>query len=327
MPQEILPDLYTIEVPLPANPLKATNVYVVRDGERSLIVDTGMDRDECMDALSSGLRELEVDLAKADFFITHLHADHSGLVARLATPTSKIYFGEADGTVVMEIEGKYFQQVPRMARMHGFPEDDIERALHGHPGYKYAAKQKIEFQAVGDEDRVGIGDYDFEVIETPGHTSGHVCMYEPRHKLFVAGDHVLGDITPNISHWSADDSGDPLKEYLASLEKVRDLDVELVLPGHRRLFKNYRERIDEIVAHHDERIDEVMSILESGSKSSYRVASQMSWAMKCDSWDDFPGPQKWFASGEALAHLRYLEGRGEIRRDVRGEAILFSLNT
>jgi glyoxylase-like metal-dependent hydrolase (beta-lactamase superfamily II) len=171
-------------------------------------------------------------------------------------------------------------------------------------------------------DTISIGDYAFRCIETPGHTRGHMCLYEPSKKILVAGDHILNDITPNIQLWS--DGWNPLKEYLASLEKVYGLDIELVLPGHRSIFRNCKERIQELKQHHEKRFEEIISILGKGSKNAFRVASQMSWDIIYDSWDLFPVLQKWFAMGEAIAHLKYLEEKGIIRRKMRGQKILFS---
>jgi len=140
----------------------------------------------------------------------------------------------------------------------------------------------------------------------------------------VAGDHILNDITPNIQLWT--DDRNPLEEYFASLDKVSQLDIELVLPGHRSIFKNCRERIQELKHHHQERLDEIISILEKGEKDAFQVASEMSWDILCDSWDLFPVSQKWFATGEAIAHLKYLEEKGILRTEVRGQRRVFSLN-
>ena len=88
MIEEIVPDLYRIEIPLPGNPLKSLNSYLIRTPERFLIVDTGMNRDECFHEMQAGLEMLSVDLYKTDFFITHLHSDHLGLTSRLATSSA-----------------------------------------------------------------------------------------------------------------------------------------------------------------------------------------------------------------------------------------------
>ncbi|MFC2052322.1 MBL fold metallo-hydrolase, partial [Chloroflexota bacterium] len=91
MTKEILPNLYKIEVPLPRSPLQAINSYIIKAQGRSLIIDTGMNREECISVMSAGLKELAVDLETTDFFITHLHADHLGLVSYLATDNSTVY--------------------------------------------------------------------------------------------------------------------------------------------------------------------------------------------------------------------------------------------
>jgi glyoxylase-like metal-dependent hydrolase (beta-lactamase superfamily II) len=151
-----------------------------------------------------------------------------------------------------------------------------------------------------------------------------MCLYEPDKKIFVSGDHILNDITPNIQLWS--DEWNPLKEYLASLDKAHELDIELVLPGHRSLFENCKDRIQELKHHHRNRLDEIISILEKGSMNAFRVASKMSWDIISDSWDLFPVSQKWFATGEAIAHLKYLKEKGIIRSEMRKQKRVFSIN-
>ncbi len=84
MIEEIVPNLYRAEIPLPRSPLKWLNSYIVKGGDRFLIIDTGFNRQECLDAMNASLQKLGVDLNKTDFFITHLHADHMGLVGTLA---------------------------------------------------------------------------------------------------------------------------------------------------------------------------------------------------------------------------------------------------
>jgi hypothetical protein len=118
----------------------------------------------------------------------------------------------------------------------------------------------------------------------------------------------------------------PLKNYLASLDKVYHLDVELVLPGHRRLFKNFKERIDELKQHHQKRAEEVLAILSDGPRNAYQIAPDMSWDIVCDSWEQFPLMQKWFATGETIAHLKYLEEEGMISRKIIGKLIVYSRN-
>jgi len=151
-----------------------------------------------------------------------------------------------------------------------------------------------------------------------------MCLYEPDKRLLVSGDHILGDITPSIQSWS--DQGNPLYDYLASLDKAYELDVELVLPGHRSIFKNCRERILELKNHHQKRAQEILSILKKGSKNAFQVASEMKWNINAESWDLLPAQQKWFATGEAMAHLKYLEEKGVVFKQKLQEKRVYSLN-
>ena len=320
--EKILANLYRIEVPLPGSPLKATNSYVIKGVERSLVIDTGWNREDCMTALVSGLKECGVDLRKVDFFITHMHADHSGLVSTLATDGARIYSSQADAAVIgSPTTPGHWEKQADFARVRGFPEDELERALGGHPGRRYSSKGRLSFHILQDGDTMSIGDYLFKCIETPGHTKGHLCLYEPSEKILISGDHILVDITPNIALWSDDQN--PLKEYLMNLDKVYDLDVELVLPGHRSIFNNHKGRIEELKQHHQTRLNEVISILEKGKQNVFQIASQMTWDVTYRSWDLFPPSQKWFAFGEAVAHLKYLEEEGKVGREIQGQGVVF----
>ncbi len=322
MIEEISANLYKIEIPLPKSPLKALNSYVIKNTERNLIVDTGWNQEECMQAMQAGLKELAVDVGRTDFFITHLHADHFGLISDLVTDSSEIYFNQPDADRFKS--GFRLDEFLHFARLNGYPENELRKALQSHPGLKFRAKENLVFHILKEGDTISIGDYAFRCVETPGHTFGHMCLYEPDKKIFVSGDHILNDITPNIQLWS--DEWNPLKEYLASLDKVYELDIELVLPGHRGIFRNCKERIQELKRHHQNRLDEIVSILEKGKMNAFRVASKMSWDIVSDSWDLFPVSQKWFATGEAIAHLKYLKENGVIRSEMQKRGIVFSIN-
>ncbi len=317
MIDEVFPMIFRTEIPLPQNPLKAINSYVIKGNGRFLIIDTGMNRQECLSVMESSLKELHVDLSRADFFITHIHADHLGLVSELRSESSRIYFNQPDNDVMQR--PNHWEEMGAIAEMHGFPPEEIEAALSKHPGRRYPARGPLPFTLLHEGDRVEIGKYRFQCVETPGHTRGHLCLYEPKEKIFFSGDHILEDITPNISLWTEND--DPLQQYLDSLDKIDAYDIGWVFPGHRRPFAHHRQRIAELKHHHDVRNQEVLSILRQGKKNAYQVASQMTWDIDCKNWEDFPIPQKWFASGEALAHLQYLQGKGRVKKE-RGEGTI-----
>ena len=321
--EEIRPNLFRLPIPLPDSPLKYLNAYVIKSDDRNLIVDTGLNRKVCLEAMQAGLEALQIDLARTDFFITHLHADHFGLVHRLVTDTSRIYFNRPDAELIESWEG--FGPMIAFAGRNGFPQEELRAALDAHPGHKFGSSWIPELKLLLQGETIQIGPYCFECTETPGHTLGHTCLYEPSEKIFIAGDHMLIDITPNIQCWM--DSQNPLKSYLNSLDKVSHLDVDIVLPGHRRVFTHFHQRIQELKQHHHKRLEEVETILSKcPGQSAFGVASQMTWDIKSESWDAFPIAQKWFATGEAIAHLRYLEMEGRLNRRTENSVAVFSLN-
>jgi glyoxylase-like metal-dependent hydrolase (beta-lactamase superfamily II) len=328
--KEIMPNLYMIEVPLPQSPLKAVNSYLIKAPERFLLIDTGMNRELCRQELLLALESLDVDLKKTDFFLTHMHADHIGLVGDLITDKSKVYLNQKDVSFVrFEMSGELWQQLRAIYLLNGFPEEEVDKAIGSHPGYRYSVKHDLDFRSLKEGDKIEIGDYRLKVIETPGHTPGHLCLYEANKKILFSGDHILSTITPNIATFlsgdftSSDGSANtalamnrwnPLKHYLASLEKVYALDAALVLPGHRGICKNLKKRLAEVI-----------SALKDGPKTACEVAPCVTWDIRYSSWRLFPAIQKWFAVGETIAHLYYLEENKVVREDTRGGKALFSL--
>lgn len=320
MPEEIASNWFRLRIPLPDTPLKELNSYLIRGKERNLLIDTGLNRSQCLQAMLKELKVLNIDLAQTDLFITHLHADHLGLAFRLASPGSRVYLSRQDAELVMNWTG--FGPMLEYAVSCGFPREQLQRALDRHPGFKFRSDQIPELHLLSDGDIVTCSGYQLHCRLTPGHTPGHLCLYEPLHNILISGDHILGDITPNIQCWS--NERNPLKDYLQSLDRTAGLEVEQVLPGHRELFQDLQARISELREHHDQRLKEVLDSLTQNEATPFQVAAGMNWDLDCDSWDDFPVTQKWFATGEAMAHLRFLEEQGSVRRTHRDGLFLYT---
>ncbi len=137
-------------------------------------------------------------------------------------------------------------------------------------------------------------------------------LYESDRKILISGDHILFDITPNISFWT--DSKNPPKVYLPSLEKVLALDMDLILPGHRRIWNSHKNTITELKAHHQARLNKVLFTLRDGTKTAYQIAPSITWDIDYASWDAFPPQQKWFALGETAAQVECLEQTNAVYR-------------
>ena len=308
MADEVYPGILRMELPLPRNPLRSMNSYVIQGEERSLIVDTGMNRVECREVIDRELDSIGLNLDRTDVFITHLHADHLGLAPYITKGRNKVYMGPEDIADIRETD--YWMNMYEFGVMNGFPELDPFEAIKKHPGYKYGPLGPMNLVPVHHDDRIKVGPFNFQVIHTPGHTHGHHCLYEESRKLLLSGDHILGDITPNISHWVEHE--DPLSDNMASLEMTRDLDLDIILPGHRSMINEPVRRIDELIEHHINRAREVLDILGKDSMDAFSIAAEMTWDMTYKNFEDFPIMQKWFALGEAIAHIRYLETQGKI---------------
>ena len=322
---EILPNIYKIEVPLPRSPLKATNSYLIKGRGRNLLIDTGWNREESKKALFAGLAALDVVLEETDILLTHVHADHSGLTAAVATEKSTLYCGEIDAELVNATgTTTYWSDIGVMFGVYGFPLADLSDAMRAHPGRRYNPGIQQVFTILRGNDVIEVGDYRFTCVETPGHTPGHICLYEPENKILISGDHILDDITPNITFEKRIE--DPLGHYLHSLDKIDQMDISLVLTGHRRLIDNIHKRIDELKQHHQNRLNEVLDILGTGLRGAYNIAGKMTWDITAKSWELFPPAQKVFAVGEAVTHLEYLRHIGKVRRIETNGKIFFELN-
>jgi glyoxylase-like metal-dependent hydrolase (beta-lactamase superfamily II) len=321
--EQILAGIYRLEVPIPNSPLKATNAYLIKGDSRNLLVDTGTNTEKSLAFIRCALDELSVDLSKTDIITTHMHSDHAGLVPSLKTDTSILYATISDAESINNLltADTPMERLYRAACRNGLSQDEAAMAMQRHPANTAGSKEPLNFTFVVEGTVLTVGDYRFTCIETPGHTKGHVCLYEPAQKFLLSGDHILGDISPNITHYWGD--GNPLADFMASLKKIAALSVELVLPGHRRIFTDCRGRINELLEHHRRRIDEAYDILADGPKNGYQVAARMTWDMVFTSWDDVGAPQKYFATGEALSHLRYLECKGLIQSAVKGDNTVY----
>lgn len=296
-------NIYRMEIPLPDNQLKSVNSYAVLGKERGLLIDTGLNTGESYKLFVSDLEEISNGRVKWDFFITHFHSDHSGLISRLLTKDSNVYYNQKTGNG--------WTEVIEYASRNGIPEDIIHQCMNNHFNNRYGHDALGITISLDEDEIIEYGGYRFRCLITPGHAAGHQCLYEADEKIFISGDHLLGDISPSIQCWDA--TGDTLKLYLDSLDKIYSLEVKNVLPGHRRPFNNFRERVTEIKMHHEVRAEEIKRLLKDGPVNAFQLASMMTWGVDYHSWDQFAPILKWFATGEAIAHLRYLERRGEIK--------------
>ena len=314
------PDIYKIYVPLPRNPLKNLNCYVIKTDDRNLMIDTGFNQPECIAALRQGIRDLGMDMNKTDIFITHIHSDHCGIITDIVAPGTRVFMGRVDYVGCIEfLVGDLWHQSDLQYLKEGFTEEQMEYLESKNPAIAYSNHVPFDAIELEDGDKIKVGDYECTAIFTPGHTPGHMCLYMEKEKIMFLGDHVLYDITPNITMWTYVD--DSLGDYIRSLKRIRTYDIKLALPAHRDNNLDFYERVEALINHHNARLMDSYKIIKAhNGYTAYDIAGYMKWDIVCDSWEDFPLIQKWFAVGEALAHLHYLikEGYVESKPDENG---------
>lgn len=325
MPEEVYKNIYRIPVLLPGNPLRLLNSYVIRGDEGSLIIDTGFKRPECREALIDGLRELKVNIEETDILLTHLHSDHSGLAPELAMPGRKVFISRAELPWMFgESRERLWKMDNEKIARSGFSVETMKAHLKNAPSRDMSPDPRFEdYTPIDDGDVFNYGGYELKAVATPGHTPVHMCFYIEKEKIMFTGDHVLFNITPNITLWN--EVEDSLGDYLESLKKIDTYDVKLALPGHRET-GDFHSRIKALLEHHDKRLDECLEIVSQNPGATViDIAGKMKWSIRCASWEEFPIGQKWFAVGECHAHLRHLEKLGKLTCDYSSELFHYTL--
>ncbi|MEG1108216.1 MAG: MBL fold metallo-hydrolase [Oscillospiraceae bacterium] len=323
MPQEIMKNIFRIQVPLPKNPLKILNSYVIKSDERNLLIDTGFRHPDCEKALLDGLEELDVRMEETDILLTHLHSDHTGLAPEIATPETNIYISRVEIPWLFGDSRRDLWELDNeKIRRSGFSAEIIRTALQNAPSRDMSPDIDFDrYLPIDNGDVFTCGDYRLEAVETPGHTPAHMCFWMEDQKSMFVGDHVLFDITPNITLWNFVE--DSLGDYLDSLRAIDKYDVRRAFPGHREP-GDFHSRIAYLLEHHDMRLAECyQAVVENPDASAFKIAGKLTWNIRCSSWEEFPIGQKWFAVGECHSHLRHLEMLGKITANYDEETVTF----
>ena len=303
--REITGGVWSIELPLPFE-LEAINVYLVRLQTGFLLVDCGLDTDESLQTLEAALVSIGVGWADIrTVVLTHMHPDHVGLCGRIA--------GRSGATIMMqEIEASHLNEVvaaaSRLPWLHeaytqaGVPEELQVRMDEAFGVIRQSLHRVTPDRLLADQDRIDSAIGPLIVHWTPGHSPGHICLYAPERRLLFSGDHILNEITPNIAwHPGADLLGD----YMLSLERTAELEVDLVLPSHGEPFPDHRQWIRQTIEHHRERCDQIMAALVERPAAAHDIVSKV-WARPLHPIHHH------FAVLEIMAHLEYMRRQGRV---------------
>jgi glyoxylase-like metal-dependent hydrolase (beta-lactamase superfamily II) len=295
--------------------LRHVNVFLLRDGERFTLIDTGLQTDESRAALNQKLQAMRIPVERINrILITHIHPDHFGLASELRDRAHA-------ELVIHRLEVALME--PRYARAEDLVHDVAEwLSKNGVPDaeaefLKTASMAAREFVKVVEPDlllegaeRLPVDGSELEAVWTPGHSPGHCCFYWPARRLLFSGDHLLPKISPNIG-LHPQSGADPLDDYLESLARIERLDVELVLPAHGDPFADHRDRIGVIRQHHKERKAALIELARDAAKSGWQLAGELFHGIR-----DRNVFQQRLALQETLAHCQSLAVEGRLRKQV-----------
>ncbi|HEX2173422.1 MAG TPA: MBL fold metallo-hydrolase [Dehalococcoidia bacterium] len=318
MPIQIADHVYQLKVPIPGSPLGATLPYLITGPEGHTLIDTGWCKPDLMEVIRRQLNELGAgyfDLKQ--IILTHMHPDHSGLADGLREASgAAIVLHDRDRIVRGLSNAANAAELRANSRdwylARGVPAAEYDQVNDG--GGKFTELigrfkiPKPDIVVYGGE-ILPAGTSELEVIWTPGHSAGHICLYDRTTRLLYTGDHVLPKITPNVSI-HPHETGNPLGDFLASQRRIRDLAVEWYLPAHEYHEQDLAGRVDKLIAHHAARCDEILEIIGADAKTPYEIASKLHWNL--NAWNEVAPFMRRLALGETLAHLVYLEDLGQV---------------
>jgi len=322
--KEIAEGVHQLEVPMRRNPLGKTYSYLL-EGAATLI-DTGVPTGDGFEALKDQLRKLGLALGNLErVIITHLHRDHIGLIDRIRAESEAeiVALDEA-----VKIQRKWTETADRF-----FEDSRDEIRLWGGGSFlKFMGRYEHAFrgprptleidETITDGEMYKLKGHQFQAFWTPGHAREHLCLHDAERRLLFSGDHVLPKITSHVSLHTYQDL-DPLKDYLASLKRLRGLDVNMVLPGHEHAFEDLEGRISALLAHHEGRCGEMKEAITNGAETVFDISSKVHWDSR--PWPLMSFWTKRMAAAETYAHLAYLRNRSEVVERVEREALRYGL--
>jgi glyoxylase-like metal-dependent hydrolase (beta-lactamase superfamily II) len=317
--EQLRPDLWSIPVPIPHNPLRYVSVYAFAlDGGGLGLLDTGWESDEGWAALTDGLAALGggIDDVRG-MLVTHLHFDHLGLAHRVreasgawlamhpADASLVAGWNRRDGAAAVAAEVEFLVGL-------GADRADAVSDVGSAENMDRFTRMAVPDRLLEDGERADFPGWAMRAVHTPGHTPGHLCFAEERTRLFFSGDHVLPRISPNISTGGSG-APDPLRDFMGSLAAVRDLDAAEVLPAHEWRFRGLDERVDALTGHHEQRLTELLTAIRHHPRSTpWQLAAHLTWSR---SLEQYERRMRIFAVTETDAHLRLLASRGLVVSD------------
>ncbi|UKA60463.1 MBL fold metallo-hydrolase [Arthrobacter sp. FW306-2-2C-D06B] len=295
--------------------MRYTLSYLLVGGSDVVIVDPGWDSDEGWWHLQDGLREAGFLVSDVNGIVaTHYHSDHLGMATRLRNASGAwVAMGENEVCRPFTEGDKASQLMADRAQfaLWGVPTDDLDEIAMNKERLSFMSKLANPDVRLVDGGFVPAAGLSLRVVATPGHSPGHICLIDEIRGLIFSGDHVLPRISPHIPY-EVPGPVNPLGDYYDSLNLIGFEDEMEVCPAHEYRFIGMQTRVNQLVAHNNDRSREVLQVLaEHNPQTIWSIAQSLTWSR---GWSSLRGISLRLAISETASHLAHLQAQG---RDIK----------
>ncbi|MFX0027567.1 MAG: MBL fold metallo-hydrolase [Candidatus Hermodarchaeota archaeon] len=312
-------------------------MYLLRLDGSYILIDAGLSFRECEDLFFSKLEKLNISINDLKYLIlTHEHPDHIGIAKAIKckNPNIEILTHEMTNSLMrwmarpknLEIAQNSVEESSSHLMKYGVGEKHGRKVLNFMTNFRRLTEYQKPDRLLHDNDEILINSTKLRIIWTPGHSIGHICVFDEEKRYLFSGDHILSRITPHIGayiipnvmleEYQGFDFNNVLNYYLNSLDRIDQLNPRIIFPAHQEIIYNPHERILDIKKHHENRLIEIAKAIEKEPKTPFEI-SQIHFGKNLSEINVF------LALHEVLSHLIYLEYQNKVKRIEKGNKILF----
>jgi glyoxylase-like metal-dependent hydrolase (beta-lactamase superfamily II) len=313
----VSPGVFELRLPIPWEDTHV-NCFLLPDGEQVDMIDCGMSSRESLALIAAALREVAGPRARLRrLLVTHIHPDHYGGAGEMTERYgADLYLHRLEVPMVhpryLEIE-QLVEEVGRYLQAHGVPDAEADFLKNASRGFRQFVKPALPVLQLDGTEVLEMGRHRLRVEWTPGHSPGHVCLFDAESRVVFAGDQLLPNASPNVG-LHPQSTPNPLDDYLAGLERLVALEPSLVLPAHGRPFEDAGRRVAELLEHHRRRKDQMVEVIGDGELNGWQVATAV-WGVRENLHE------MRMALQEGLAHLQSLSLEGRLEKLASPSAI------
>ncbi|MFX1418590.1 MAG: MBL fold metallo-hydrolase [Promethearchaeota archaeon] len=325
--------IYQIKIDVPFA-VKYVCLYLFELNGENILIDSGLNMGNWKKKLFSAFENMKISIQDIDYcIISHIHTDHMGLVKILKqkNPNLKIVMHDITHDLLKwETNEENLKELEQEARItanqlikYGISEEQGKRIIQFFTYWPKFLQYQEPDLIVHDGDII----FDnLEIIWTPGHSFGHICIFDKKRKYLFSGDHILSRITPHIGNFVIPtdmaekykdyDFNNILKHYLASLDKIDALEPKIIFPAHQEIIYNPHERIEQIKKHHQTRLNDISNLIKGNPMTAYKI-SQIHFGEELDEMNSY------MALSEVLGHLFFLEAQYKVKSIEQNGKLLY----